>query len=359
MTHETRTLDIKPTKHTMIKAGELVDVVEVTPLTLTDRKIYNLLVDNAKQDIAEPVEHVIDKELLRQSRRGNEQVDDSIMRLMGAIVQIKAEHNGERATIRAPLLGRNIEHDRKNGKFYYTFDPALREILVNSTIFARLKMNVMLSFTGKYGLALYEMTEKRINMRKNEEVFSVGQFRNLLGVPKGKLKTWNNLKTRAIDPAVAEVNQLSTDFRVQITGLKTGRSFNEVKLKWWRTAPDAEEEAIREHLRPKQGRKARRDNTVEQVTITPLSPPKPSLGSLLSIETQEEASNILVKGNYRWDLVSALDEWETTFSDDADLPRNPDAAFIGFCRKLAAMSAPTEQKNDFSLLGEIFSKIEE
>jgi hypothetical protein len=143
MANGIRTIEVKPTPDSMIKPGELVDVVEVSPLT--DRKIYNLLIDNAKQDLAKPVEHAIKKEKLRQSRRGDERIDDSILRLMGAIAHIKTERNGEPATIRVQLLGRNIEHDRNDGNFYYTFDPVLREVFLNSNVFARLKMNVMLS----------------------------------------------------------------------------------------------------------------------------------------------------------------------------------------------------------------------
>ncbi len=94
MEKKIRTVEVKPTKDTMIKSGELVDVVEITPLTLTDRKIYNLLVDNSMNRITEPIEHSIDKEQLRQSRRGNEQVDDSTMRLMTGIVQIRTERDG-------------------------------------------------------------------------------------------------------------------------------------------------------------------------------------------------------------------------------------------------------------------------
>ena len=329
MSNTIQTIDVKPSKDTMIKAGELVDVVEVTPLTLTDRKVYNLLIDNAKRDIAKPIEHSIDKEKLRQSRRGNEQVDDSIMRLMGGIVQIKTEREGEEATIRVPLLGRNVTHNRRDGKFFYSFDPILREIFLNSNVFARLKMNVMLSFSGKYGLALYEMVEKRINMRKSEEIFSLAQFRNLLGVPKDKLTTWHNLKTRAIDPAVAEVNQLATDFRVEITGIKTGRTFNEIKLQWWRNAPDKEDDAIVEHMYSKVGRKARREGTVED-----LSSADPKLEHLLSDQAMETARKYLLEGKNRIGLQSAIIQWEEAFGDK-EKPENPNGAFINFCKQIA------------------------
>ena len=45
----------------MVKPGELIDIKEISPLTLTDRRIYNLLIANAWDRITEPVEHVIDK----------------------------------------------------------------------------------------------------------------------------------------------------------------------------------------------------------------------------------------------------------------------------------------------------------
>ncbi len=328
MESKLRTIEVKASKDTMIKAGELVDVVEVTPLTLTDRKIYNLLIENAEHDIAKPIEHSIDKEKLRLSRRGNERIDDSIMRLMGGIAKIKTMRNGEPATLRVQLLGRNIEHDRDDGKFYYTFDPFLREAISNSTVFARLKMDVMLNFQGKYGLALYEMTSKRINLRRTEEIFSIAEFRNLLGVPKGKLTTWNNFWTKAINPAVAEVNQLAIDFRIEVEGLKSGKKYAEVKLKWWHSSPDGEDAAMNELSISKVGRKARREGTVEEVTITQ------KLEYLLSDAGMETARKILLNGKNRIGLQSAIQQWEEAFANK-EKPENPNGAFINFCKKIA------------------------
>ena len=48
-----RTLDAKPNDVSIVKPGELVDIVEMTPLTLTDRRIYNLLLANAWEKIAD------------------------------------------------------------------------------------------------------------------------------------------------------------------------------------------------------------------------------------------------------------------------------------------------------------------
>ena len=42
-----KTLDARPDHGSMIKPAELIDVIEISPLTLTDRRIYNTLIANA------------------------------------------------------------------------------------------------------------------------------------------------------------------------------------------------------------------------------------------------------------------------------------------------------------------------
>ena len=54
-------LDARPSDDSMIKPGELVDLVEMTPLTLADRRIYNQLIAHAWEKIDQGVEHVINK----------------------------------------------------------------------------------------------------------------------------------------------------------------------------------------------------------------------------------------------------------------------------------------------------------
>jgi chaperonin cofactor prefoldin len=45
----------------------LIDIVEVTPLTLYDRRVFNLLLQNAWKNIKDDVEHRIEKTDLRVS----------------------------------------------------------------------------------------------------------------------------------------------------------------------------------------------------------------------------------------------------------------------------------------------------
>lgn len=69
-----RTLEAKPKRKLDHQAGELVDLVEMTPLTLNDRRIYNQLLAHAWDRINQPVEHVIAKRDLRGSHNANDRV---------------------------------------------------------------------------------------------------------------------------------------------------------------------------------------------------------------------------------------------------------------------------------------------
>ena len=110
-----RTLDARPNAESLIKPGELVDLIEVTPLTLADRRIYNQLLENAWEAIDKPVTHVIAKSVLRGSHNSNDRVGESLERLMSAIVKVQVVWDGEQAIERVQLLGGNIESVRRDG----------------------------------------------------------------------------------------------------------------------------------------------------------------------------------------------------------------------------------------------------
>ena len=229
-----RTLEAKPNAASLVKPGELVDLVEVTPLTLADRRIYNLLLENAWDRIAEPVTHVVAKSTLRGSHNGNDRIGESLERLMAAVVRVRVERGGEPAIERVQLLGGNVETLRRDGLLEYEIPARLRAIISHSTVFARIKREVMFALGSKYALTLYEMVQKRANLRwRSSERLSLDALRGVLGVPKGRLTTWSNLNLRAIRPAVDEVNALS-DVLVEVEPVRTGRRVSHVDLSWRR-----------------------------------------------------------------------------------------------------------------------------
>lgn len=318
MANTFRTLQAKPTADSLIKPAELVDIVEMTPLTLTDRRIYNLLIEHAWDTIDKPIEHCIAKKDVRGSHNVNDRVGESIERLMAAIVKIKVVREGHEEIERVQLLGGNAEQLRADGMVRYEFPAKLRRIIKNSTIFARLQKEVMFALSSKYALALYEMIQKRGNMRRNSEEFSLAELRGFLGVPKGKLTTWSNFNNRALAPAVKEVSALS-DYIVETLPIRTGRTVSRVQLTWWPKDGEGIQKVAVELNYSKVGRKARVDGAVETLKLRGQLAP-------LKTETYEEA-RARFPG---WDVYHMEQEWRRWMADRTP-PLDLDKAFLGFC----------------------------
>ena len=251
----------------MVKPGELIDIKEISPLTLTDRRIYNLLIANAWDRITEPVEHVIDKSDLRGTHNGNERIEDSIRRLMSAIAEVKIIRDGKVAIKRVQLLGGNVEQEDERGRLYYTFPKQLIEIVKESEVFGRLKTQIMYCFKSKYALALYEIVQKRVGLKfKQADNFTVDEMRALLGVPREKLTRFPDLNKYALQPALREVNALS-EHHVTIGMIKKGKRVEQLMLIWHEKTPEEKREVFKEMERCSVGRSARIRNTVETVAF--------------------------------------------------------------------------------------------
>jgi hypothetical protein len=278
-TKNLRTIEVEPDEFSLIKPGELIDVVELSPLTLHDRRIYNLLILNAWGSIAEPKEHCIHKRELRGTHHTSERVGDSVLRLMGAVAQVRmVREDGKSYTRRVQLLSTTDEGIDEDGLLYYNFTAALRAIIKQSSQFARLEKEVMFAFSSKYALALYELVQKRGNLKyKFSEEFPLDRFRTLLGVEPDKYPNFKNVNQRIIVPAVREVNGLG-EFGCKVEPIYRGRKVTAIRLSWWQKNIDQKKETLRELRFSRVGRRARLRGTAEQVTPAPprlVPPPVP------------------------------------------------------------------------------------
>lgn len=229
-----RTIELKPHHGEMIKPAELIDISGASNLSLVARRIYNQLIANAfgLEMATYGHEWSISLAELRGAHNGNEHVAEAVLALMQTVVTVKLSDG---ATRRVQLLGGNDMEDatRQHGKLSYSFDHRLVDLLKNSTIFGKLEIAVMMAFTSKYALALYEAVSRRVRLKhKFVEAFSIPEFRDLLGVETGKLETFSNLNLKAIKPAVQEVNALA-HFNVKVLPEKTGRKVTGVSIGWW------------------------------------------------------------------------------------------------------------------------------
>jgi Initiator Rep protein, WH2/Initiator Replication protein, WH1 len=304
-----KTLAQRPSVESMIKPGELIDFVEMSPLSLVDRRTYNLLLAHAWDRIDQALTHVLAKSELRGLHESNDRIGDSIERLMAAIVRTYVEVDGKPAIQRTQLLGSTTEARAPDGLLYYSFSAEMRAIIRDSRIFARLHKDVILQLSSRYSLALYELCRKRVNLEHTwSEEFTVERFRQLLGVEPGKLAKFKHFNERAIQPAVAEVNLLC-DFGCRVEPVLAGRKTVKVNLSWWRKNTDELKAAYRELQAAKVGRKARLKGTVEQTVPQPPMVTDAALEtSLAKIESAVVKTPDFVAEKLHQQVKEALDE---------------------------------------------------
>ena len=268
--------DIKVTGHPLdptnwgkiIKPRELVDIIELTPLTRNESILYNQLLANAWNDIRTRPVHKVLKSSLRGSHDSNDRLDEAFDNLMSAWAKIRARdpHTGGMTTYRIHLLGTNAEEEKDNGYFYYTFPPDLLAVITQSRAWATIKSHIMYALRSKYSIRLYEMIERRIGMMRQFEEIDVDAFRSYLGVPEGKLARFADFNKYALKPALEEVNHL-TDFVVRVATVKKGRMVEKLILSWDRKTASQIEAAHIERERSRVGREARWSRQVEQISF--------------------------------------------------------------------------------------------
>lgn len=338
----------------IVKPEELVDIVEMTPLTLQDRRIYNLLIGNAWNNITGRKKHMIGRqELTKYVDSNNQDIRASLRRLMSAIVIIKIRNNrnGQPATRQIQLLGSNETEDH-GGSIEYSFPDDLVKIIRDTQIFARLHTKVMFELSSKYSLALYEFLQKRKNLQYiSNETLPLEEIRAIFGVGKNKLKSFGHFNDKALKPAVKEVSFL-TEFEITAEPIRSGRAVTHVKFSWHKkTDVGAQIAAVEELERSKTGRKARMESEVEDLFTITSSQKSDSLAAAVPIggflpKLEESPSRLLVsdsgiegarevirKLGQRLDAYALEQEFLEYARKTGFEPENVDGAFVGFVKK--------------------------
>lgn len=259
-------LDLTPLAGEMLKPKELIELRNTGALTLQDRRVFNKLIENAWGKNLGRAGHWFEIKTaeLRDATDRNKRLGDSIERLMQTICLVADEENG--LETRTPLLSSNkLETTKNDGTFRYRLTEELAELLKDSTIFAKLDLEVMKSFRSKYAFSLYEAIARRIRMRRFTENLTMDDIRNVLGVEEGKLDTYSNLLKFAIQPALEEVNAI-TPYQVTILSKKKGRKVESFIMGWSVKDTDGMKQAYKELQQPKVGRRARVDGKTDTIT---------------------------------------------------------------------------------------------
>ena len=270
MSDDLRTLDLTPAHDEAIKPSELIQITGHQTLSLNARRAITVLWHTAhRQGIEEGRDYTIELAALRpDGHKGSEMIEEAILALMQTVLTVRL--SGGR-TRRVQFLGGNDMDDptRPAGVLTYSFDKRLVEILRDSSIWGRIALPVLMAFSSKYAVSLYENASQLSNLsRKVYQDYALADFRQMLGVEDGKYPAFGALNKHVLKPAADEINALAP-FNITLVPVKTGKKVTGIRLGWWRKSEEELREAYAEAQRPRVGRRARISGRVEHVAPMP------------------------------------------------------------------------------------------
>ncbi|MBP0447741.1 replication initiation protein [Roseomonas sp. SSH11] len=260
------TLALTPRGQEAIKPAELIQVTGHHELTLNARRAITVLWHHAHmQGVGEGKRYTVEiDELKPTGHKGYEMVEEAIEALMRTLLVVRLP-NGK--TRRVQFLGGNDldSPDRPAGVLTYSFDAMLIEILQKSTIWGKIALPIIMSFSSKYSVSLYENVAQVANLSfKTQLEYTLEEFRSMLGVPPGRYKTFGELNLHVLKPAVAEVNALAP-FDLAVLPVKQGKKVVKVSVGWFKKSDEELQAAFRERQASKIGRRARIAGRAEHV----------------------------------------------------------------------------------------------
>ncbi len=260
------------------KPGELIEITGAHALEASDRAILNLLYQHAHDNghFADPATALkMPITALRPSKHnGTDRIRDSLSRLLS--VQVKVAYRDEKTGRERILLTHlfaffDIPADEGiGGPVRFRMSAELVPILAGSNRWGRIKAEIVCAMTSKYAVALYELVSLRAGMDRCVETFPFERFRDLMGVPPGKLLRWPDFERFVLQPAKLEVNGLSDlSVDIEIHRRSPRAPIETVTVSWWLKQGDEYRVAMRERDKSKVGRMARLRGKVETALVTP------------------------------------------------------------------------------------------
>lgn len=143
------------------------------------------------------------------------------------------------------------------------FGRTFRQMAAESNHWAILDRQTIFALSSKYAILLFQHVASLVNLdHVTRKTFTVPELRAVLGVEAGKLESFSHLNGRAIQPAIAEINQLSR-LHLSVTLQKIGRTVTAVEIAWREKDHDQKRDTKHELAVSRIGRKTRRDGSAE------------------------------------------------------------------------------------------------
>ena len=239
------------------------------PPGLAALKLMHLLIAKAGGRMGEDVEHRVRLSEVRgvEGLRNHDRASLApLFAELQAAVLIHDDTEKKRLTIGGLLDIAEVDYrDELSGDLVISwyFSRMFTRAAAASNHWAILDRQTVFHLGSKYSLLLFQHIASLAKLDQvASKTFTVAELRSVLGVEPGKLERFSHFNSRAIQPAIAEINQLSR-LTLTATPNKIGRTVASVTIGW--QVKDDPIPAKRELQGHSAGRKVRRNGSVETV----------------------------------------------------------------------------------------------
>src|SRR5271156_3407530 len=197
------------------KAAELIEISGAHGLEALDRANFNQLLQIAHDSdrLNDPdAEWEVTLASLRRAaskHESNDRIRESLRRLRRTEVTVRyiSPRTGKPRVLETNLLEftDTDEEDSSDATVQFSIPNRLRQVLVNSNRWGRIRCEIAYAMTSKYAIALYELICLRANREQCVEVLKLGEFRELLGVPPSTYERGLDFQRKVIETALLEV----------------------------------------------------------------------------------------------------------------------------------------------------------
>lgn len=257
-----------------VKPGKLVEVrfVKGQSLSLTASRLLALMILTAGGDAWRDVTHKMRKADIRRGHKGNERIVDMLEELHRTLfAEDDKSWRGKRATKRFNLIQASWEEveddDKETGWIEWQFTPDARRLIQESETYAVMNRQAVLGFRSAYALKLYEEGALRLHRRQPVWKVDMVGLRAALGIAPDKYADFAQLRRKVLKVAKTEIDQLA-HFTVEWQEIRRGRAVTELEFRFAPKDAPAQIATVDELGRHSVGRKARREDAVEEV-VTP------------------------------------------------------------------------------------------
>lgn len=202
-------------------------------LSLLQRKISNVLLYHAYDELLEKEEHEISMKTLCSLIGYSSHDYDTIKKALKALISTVLEWN-----LLGDAKGELVEDWNassmlacvgiKGGICTYSYSNRLKKLLYMPEIYGRINIAIQARFKSSYALALYENCIRYQNLPYTRW-FALATFRKLMGVPENKYIIFRDFKRRVLDKSIQEVNDYS-DIFVESQIERDGQKVNRIRF---------------------------------------------------------------------------------------------------------------------------------